>query len=66
MNHLFLLPQPCCFDPSNIISFNPFSHVVQTVSVMEIKEYSLDVFPSITITKAPLRMSKFSESSREG
>ena len=59
-------PQPSSSDPSKIVSFDPFGRLAQTVFAKEIEEDSLDIRPSIAITKAHLKMSELDESSGRG
>ncbi|TFK23375.1 hypothetical protein FA15DRAFT_670561 [Coprinopsis marcescibilis] len=58
--------QPSWSDPSKIVSFDPFGHLVPQVFRKEMEEDGLDVRPSIAITKAHLKMSELDESARKG
>ncbi len=49
----------------NVVSFDPWGHLVPTVFRSEI-DSGLDVRPSIAVTKAHLKMSEIDESSRRG
>ncbi|KAF5377842.1 hypothetical protein D9615_006815 [Tricholomella constricta] len=59
-------PQPSWADPSKIVSFDPYGHLVQTLFRKEIDEMELDIRPSIAVTKAHLKMSELDESARKG
>jgi hypothetical protein len=59
-------PQPSWSDPSKIVSFDPWGHLVQTLFAKEIEEDGLDIRPSIAVTKAHLKMSELDESARKG
>jgi len=57
-------PQPSWSDPTKIVSFDPWGHLVPTVFKKEGEE--LDVRPSIAVTKAHLKMSELDEAARTG
>ncbi|KAG2010637.1 cyclohydrolase, variant 3 [Coprinopsis cinerea AmutBmut pab1-1] len=59
-------PQPSWSDPSKIVSFDPWGHLVPQVFRKEMDELGLDVRPSIAITKAHLKMSELDEAARRG
>ncbi|RXW21778.1 hypothetical protein EST38_g4052 [Candolleomyces aberdarensis] len=57
---------PSWSDPSKIVSFDPWGHLVPQVFRKEMEELGLDVRPSIAITKAHLKMSELDEAARKG
>lgn len=61
-------PQPSWSDPSKIVSFDPWGHLVQGLfadeEVQGVK--GLDIRPSIAVTKAHLKMSELDEAARRG
>ena len=57
---------PAWSDPSKIVSFDPWGHLVQSVFKKEVDELGLDIRPSIAVTKAHLKMSELDEASRKG
>ncbi|CAA7262746.1 unnamed protein product [Cyclocybe aegerita] len=59
-------PNPTWFDPSKIVSFDPWGHLVPQVFRKETEELGLDIRPSIAVTKAHLKMSELDEASRRG
>ncbi|KAH9480916.1 Uracil-regulated protein 1 [Psilocybe cubensis] len=59
-------PNPTWYDPSKIVSFDPWGHVVPQVFQKEIEEQGLDVRPSIAVTKAHLKMSELDDAARKG
>ncbi|TFY71850.1 hypothetical protein EVG20_g1157 [Dentipellis fragilis] len=59
-------PQPSWFDPSKIVSFDPWGHLVPQVFTREMTEQGLDVRPSIAITKAHMKLSEIDEAARRG
>ncbi|KAH9948849.1 GTP cyclohydrolase N terminal-domain-containing protein [Amylocystis lapponica] len=59
-------PQPAWFDPSKIVSFDPWGHVVPQVFKHEIEGLGLDVRPSIAVTKAHMKLSEIDEAARRG
>lgn len=59
-------PQPSWSDPTKIVSFDPYGHLVPTVFRKEIEEDGLDIRPSIAVTKAHMKMSELDESARKG
>ena len=59
-------PQPSWFDPSKIVSFDPWGHLVPQVFQDEIENKGLDVRPSIAVTKAHIKLSEIDESARKG
>jgi hypothetical protein len=50
----------------NIVSFDPWGHLVPQVFKREIDELGLDVRPSIAVTKAHIKLSECDESARRG
>ncbi|PPQ87364.1 hypothetical protein CVT25_001980 [Psilocybe cyanescens] len=59
-------PNPTWSDPTKIVSFDPWGHVVPQVFRKEIEEQGLDVRPSIAVTKAHLKMSELDDAARKG
>lgn len=64
-------PQPSWFDPSKIVSFDPWGHLTPQVFKRESAEkeeggLGLDVRPSIAVTKAHIKMSEIDECARRG
>lgn len=59
-------PQPSWYDPTKIVSFDPWGHLVPQVFKKEIDELGLDVRPSIAVTKAHIKLSELDESARKG
>lgn len=59
-------PVAAWFDPKKIVSFDPWGHLVPQVFHDEIEGKSLDVRPSIAVTKAHIKLSEIDESSRKG
>lgn len=59
-------PQPAWSDPSKIVSFDPWGHLVPQVFKKEIEELGLDVRPSIAVTKAHMKLSEIDETARKG
>ena len=59
-------PNPTWADPTKIVSFDPWGHVVPEVFKHEIEDLGLDVRPSIAITKAHLKMSELDDAARKG
>ena len=59
-------PNPAWYDPSKIVSMDPWGHLVPSVFRNEIEEMGLDVRPSIAVTKAHLKMSELDEAERRG
>ncbi|KAF8964569.1 GTP cyclohydrolase N terminal-domain-containing protein [Flammula alnicola] len=59
-------PNPTWSDPSKIVSFDPWGHLVPSVFRKEIEELGLDVRPSIAVTKAHLKMSELDDAARRG
>lgn len=59
-------PQPTWFDPSKIVSFDPWGHLVPQVFKHEIEDLGLDVRPSIAVTRAHMKMSEIDEAARKG
>jgi GTP cyclohydrolase II len=57
-------PQPAWFDPTKIVSFDPWGHLVPTVFRKEGED--LDIRPSIAVTKAHMKMSEIDEAARRG
>ncbi|KAL0961280.1 hypothetical protein HGRIS_006240 [Hohenbuehelia grisea] len=58
--------QPAWSDPTKIVSFDPYGHLVQQAFRKEIEDLDLDVRPSIAVTKAHLKMSELDEAARKG
>ena len=58
--------QPGWSDPSKIVSFDPWGHLVTQVFKKEIEELGLDVRPSIAVTKAHMKLSEIDETARKG
>ncbi|RPD62689.1 hypothetical protein L226DRAFT_558722 [Lentinus tigrinus ALCF2SS1-7] len=59
-------PQPSWYDPSKIVSFDPWGHLVPQVYKHEIEDLGLDVRPSIAVTRAHMKLSEIDESARKG
>ena len=59
-------PQPSWSDPSKIVSFDPWGHLVPQVYRRELQELGLDVRPSIAVTRAHMKMSEIDEAARKG
>jgi hypothetical protein len=59
-------PQPAWADPTKIVSFDPWGHLVPTVFRKAIEEEDLDIRPSIAVTKAHLKMSELDDAARKG
>ncbi|TCD70874.1 Uracil-regulated protein 1 [Steccherinum ochraceum] len=59
-------PQPAWSDPTKIVSFDPWGHLVPQVFKHEIEELGLDVRPSIAVTRAHMKLSEIDESARKG
>ncbi|OBZ68838.1 Uracil-regulated protein 1 [Grifola frondosa] len=59
-------PQPAWSDPSKIVSFDPWGHLVPQVFKHEIEDLGLDVRPSIAVTKAHMKLSEIDEAARKG
>jgi len=59
-------PQPSWADPTKIVSFDPYGHLVPTEFRKEIEEQGLDIRPSIAVTKAHMKMSEIDEAARRG
>lgn len=58
--------QPSWSDPSKIVSFDPWGHLVPQVFKRESEELGLDVRPSIAVTRAHMKLSEIDESARKG
>ncbi|KAI0061447.1 hypothetical protein BV25DRAFT_1857352 [Artomyces pyxidatus] len=58
-------PQPSWFDPSKIVSFDPWGHLTPQVFRAE-SEAGLDIRPSIAVTKAHMKMSEIDDAARKG
>lgn len=58
-------PQPAWFDPRQIVSFDPWGHLVPQIWGEQI-EAGLDIRPSIAITKAHIKLSEIDEAARKG
>lgn len=61
-----ILPVPAWSDPSKIVSFDPWGHLVPQVFREEMETKGLDVRPSIAITKAHIKLSEIDEVARKG
>ena len=59
-------PQPAWADPTKIVSFDPWGHLVPTVFRQALEEENLDIRPSIAVTKAHLKMSELDDAARKG
>ncbi len=59
-------PNPTWADPTKIVSFDPWGHVIPQVFKHESEVLGLDIRPSIAITKAHLKMSELDEAARKG
>jgi hypothetical protein len=59
-------PQPSWSDPSKIVSFDPWGHLVPQVFRRELEELGLDVRPSIAVTRAHMKLSEIDEATRRG
>lgn len=57
--------QPSWADPSKIVSLDPWGHLVPSIFKKEM-DGGLDVRPSISVTKAHLKMSELDEAARKG
>jgi len=58
-------PNPTWSDPSKIVAFDPYGHLVPQLYSKEI-EQGLDIRPSIAVTKAHLKMSELDDAERKG
>ena len=59
-------PQPSWADPSKIVSFDPWGHLVPQVFKREIEELGLDIRPSIAVTRAHMKLTEIDEAARRG
>ncbi|TDL16243.1 hypothetical protein BD410DRAFT_808287 [Rickenella mellea] len=59
-------PQPAWSDPTKIVSFDPWGHLVPQIFHDEVEGKGLDVRPSIAVTKAHIKLSEVDESARKG
>jgi hypothetical protein len=59
-------PQPAWFVPDQIVSLDPWGHLVPQAFRREIEEIGLDVRPSIAVTKARMKLSEIDDSARQG
>ncbi len=59
-------PQPGWFDPSKIVSFDPWGHLVSQIFRSDIEDKGLDIRPSIAVTKAHIKLSEVDETARKG
>ena len=59
-------PQPSWSDPSKIVSFDPWGHLVPQVFKHEMESLGLDVRPSIAVTKAHMKLSEIDETAKKG
>ncbi|KAJ1550952.1 Uracil-regulated protein 1, partial [Nowakowskiella sp. JEL0078] len=58
-------PHPQWFDPTKIVSMDPWGHVVSSVYAKELAD-GLDVRPTIAITKAHMRVPEIENKVKEG
>jgi GTP cyclohydrolase II len=59
-------PQPSWFDPKKIVSLDPWGHLVPQVFKKEMNEDDLDIRPSISVTKAHIKLSEIDEAVKRG
>ncbi|KLO06174.1 hypothetical protein SCHPADRAFT_1002496 [Schizopora paradoxa] len=59
-------PQESWFDPTKIVSFDPWGHLVPQVFRSEVEDKGLDIRPSIAVTKAHIKLSEVDETARKG
>jgi hypothetical protein len=59
-------PQPAWFVLDQIVSLDPWGHLVPQAFKKEIEEIGLDVRPSIAVTKARIKLSEIDEIARQG
>lgn len=59
-------PQPAWADPTKIVSFDPWGHLVPQIFKHELEELGLDIRPSIAVTRAHMKLSEIDESARRG
>ena len=59
-------PQPAWSDPTKIVSFDPWGHLVPQVFKHELEDIGLDVRPSIAVTRAHMKLSEIDETARKG
>lgn len=59
-------PQPSWSDPTKIVSFDPWGHLVPQVFKREVEELGLDVRPSIAVTRAHMKLTEIDETTRKG
>lgn len=59
-------PQPSWSDPTKIVSFDPWGHVIPQAFKRELEELGLDVRPSIAVTRGHLKLSEIDETARKG
>lgn len=59
-------PQPSWSDPTKIVSFDPWGHLVPQVYKRELEELGLDVRPSIAVTRAHMKLSEIDDTVRKG
>ncbi|CDO76240.1 hypothetical protein BN946_scf184900.g4 [Trametes cinnabarina] len=59
-------PQPSWSDPTKIVSFDPWGHLVPQVFKHELDDLGLDVRPSIAVTKAHMKLTEIDEAVRKG
>ena len=58
-------PNPSWFDPTKIVTLDPWGHLAQTAFKKEI-DSGIDIRPSISITRAHLKIAELDEASRNG
>lgn len=58
--------QPAWSDPTKIVSFDPWGHLVPQVYRRELEELGLDVRPSIAVTRAHMKLSEVDDTVRKG
>lgn len=59
-------PQDAWFDPTKIVSFDPWGHLVPQVFRGEMEDKGIDIRPSIAVTKAHIKLSEVDETARKG
>ncbi|KAF7791428.1 hypothetical protein EIP86_002444 [Pleurotus ostreatoroseus] len=59
-------PQPAWSDPTKIVSFDPWGHLVPQVFKHELEDLGLDVRPSIAVTRAHMKLSEIDDTARKG
>lgn len=59
-------PQPSWSDPTKIVSFDPWGHLVPQIFHDEVEVKGLDIRPSIAVTKAHIKLSEIDEAAKRG